>query len=79
MAASTIETASGTAPALDDAWGDRRIAALADVVFNLALEVFQHRIRLTGDNETMAEEERVDAAREFVAELFAPFTERAAS
>lgn len=74
----TDRSAAGTAVRFDQPFGDPRITALADVVFNLALEVFQLRAEvaaLGGERQPLSAAQRTELADEMVAALFAPFAE----
>ena len=62
---------------MDDAWGDTRITALADLVLSLVAEVFDLRMRVasarTADGCVAPAENQDAAADAFVARVFAPF------
>lgn len=60
---------------LSDAWGDVRVAALADVVLSLAAEVFEIRMCLQ-QQDSSAEQQTMDMlADEFVSRIFAALLE----
>lgn len=72
------QTGAVSGRSMDDAWGDARVAALADVLLALTVEVFELRNRLSVISTTgfaSRSSEALDAdAEAFVERVFAPFT-----